>query len=314
MKLKTKLVALSLLTLLLPWSGWKLLQELERYLREAQETALLASARMAAGAIPLEFQTRLLFAPDRYTRLRSLPRPPTLDGYADDWVASDQGLGFGPAGSDPGRQAGPRVQLLAGSHAGRLFLLFEVASPGGTGAGADAESVTLVTRNPRGLQRFRIRPGAPGPLQLRSEGGAMGQGEGFWLDTPGGYSLELSLPSGSEDTDISFTVTDAAGRRAGPLQEMPAGAAGPSPAGRSQWISLVPEWARLSDWLARSADPATRAWLVDAAGWVLADSGATQANAGVAAVTEASQGEADALRTTWLQRWLYRLIAGARTV
>jgi len=318
MKLKSKLVALSLLTLLLPWSGWKLMQELERYLREAQETALLASARMAAGAIPLEFQTRLLFAPDRYTRLRSLPRPPSLDGYPDDWVAAEQGLEFGPVGPVPGGQAGPRVRLLAGAHGGRLFLLFEVAASGGpdtpTAADAAAESLTLVTRNPRGLQRFSIRPGAPGPLQLRSEGGAMGQGEGFWLDTPGGYSVELSLPAGSEDTDLSFAVTDAAGRRAGPLQETPAGAIGPTPPARLQWISLVPEWRRLSDWLARSADPASRAWLVDAEGWVLADSGATAANAGVAVVTGRGQGEADALRTTWLQRWLYRLIAGSRTV
>ena len=55
MKLRTKLVALSLLTLLLPWSGWKLLQELEQFLRETQQAALLASARTVAGAIPMEF-------------------------------------------------------------------------------------------------------------------------------------------------------------------------------------------------------------------------------------------------------------------
>jgi hypothetical protein len=60
MKLRTKVVALSLLTLLLPWSGWVLLQELERYLRETQESALLDSAGMLAGAMPLEYQTRLL--------------------------------------------------------------------------------------------------------------------------------------------------------------------------------------------------------------------------------------------------------------
>ena len=36
MKLRNKLLALSLLTLLLPWSGWKLLQELEHFLREGQ--------------------------------------------------------------------------------------------------------------------------------------------------------------------------------------------------------------------------------------------------------------------------------------
>ncbi|HET6592646.1 MAG TPA: hypothetical protein VFG48_07000, partial [Xanthomonadales bacterium] len=62
MKLKTKVLALSLLTLLLPWSAWKLLQELERYLRETQETALLASARMVAASMPLEFRNELLFA------------------------------------------------------------------------------------------------------------------------------------------------------------------------------------------------------------------------------------------------------------
>ena len=51
MKLKSKVVALSLLMLLLPWSAWKLLQELERYLRETQETALLAAA--ARGEVRL---------------------------------------------------------------------------------------------------------------------------------------------------------------------------------------------------------------------------------------------------------------------
>jgi hypothetical protein len=72
MKLKSKVVGLSLLTLLLPWSGWKLLQELEGYLRETQEASLLASARVVASALPLEFQTRLLFTPDLYVRQRDL--------------------------------------------------------------------------------------------------------------------------------------------------------------------------------------------------------------------------------------------------
>ena len=59
MKLRSKLLALSLLTLLLPWSAWKLLQELEGFLREAQEETLLASARTMAAVIPVGFQTRL---------------------------------------------------------------------------------------------------------------------------------------------------------------------------------------------------------------------------------------------------------------
>jgi len=295
MKLKTKLVALSLLTLLLPWSGWKLLQELERYLREAQESALLGAARMAAGALPLEFQTRLLFAPDLATRLRALPRPPSLDGYADDWLdggaADGQGLEFRSA--DGALAAG----LLAGAHGGRLFLLLDVR-------GADrgvGSSVTLLTRNPRGLQRFHIAPGAPGPLQLRSETEAVGQGDGFWLDTPAGFALELSLPAGSADTDVSFRVKDQGGasgaqRVAGPQQ--------------GQWIALQPEWARLSAWLARTVDASTRAWLVDPAAWVLADSGVV--DPGLAGAAAGAVGE-PLLKTTWLQRFLYRRVAGSRT-
>ncbi len=64
MKLKSQLLALSAVTLLLPWSGWKLVQELEHFLREAQESVMLTSARSLAGALPLEFQSRLVFAPD----------------------------------------------------------------------------------------------------------------------------------------------------------------------------------------------------------------------------------------------------------
>jgi signal transduction histidine kinase len=303
MKLKTKVVALSLLTLLLPWSGWKLLQELEQYLRESQETALLASARIVAGAMPLEFQTRLLFAPDHYVLLRELDRQPSLDGYADDWPDPEQGLEFRP---DAGAIA---IRLLAGSLAGRLYLLFDVEAvdsggrPGlapsaGAAARVRAAGITLFTRSPRGLHRFTIRPGAPGPLQLRSETGEAGQGEGYWLDTPAGYRVELSLPAGDENTDISLQA-------AGSAEPGPDGAAALSAvAGPTRWIRLVEQWASLSDWLSRAAGGSSRAWMVDADGWVLADS---------ALADDAAGGRTPAaLTTTWLQRLAYRLVADAQ--
>jgi signal transduction histidine kinase len=128
---------------------------------------------------------------------------------------------------------------------------------------------------------------------LRSETEAVGQGEGFWLDTPSGYALELSLPAGSADTDVSFQVMDVGGASGARRS------AGPEP---GQWITLVPEWERMSAWLARTVDESTRAWLVDPKAWVLADSGPGNAGADAAPLT-----------TTWLQRFLYRLVAGSRT-
>jgi len=299
-KLRTKLVALSLLTLLLPWSGWKLLQELEGFLREAQQGALLASARTMASAIPMEFRSRLLFLPELYVPLRTLQQQPALDGYSDDWPGAGQGLEFE---SEDGELA---VSLLAGNHEGRLFILFDVTDTSRVHAPSilpassrAADGITLLARSPRGLFSFSISPEAPGPLQLHSERGDSGQLEGYWLDRENGYRVELALPASASNTDISFQVQDVSGtgsgqhRVAGPLAD---------PA-RPRWVSLAAQWQGLSEWFARSEIDDARTWLLDSKGWVLADSGVGPD----LTTTRGTQ------RTTWLQRLLYRLVAGSRT-
>jgi two-component system sensor histidine kinase ChvG len=300
MKLRTKLVALSLLTLLLPWSGWKLLQELEGFLREAQQGALLASARTMAGAIPMEFRSRLLFLPELYVPLRTLGRPPALDGYSDDWPDAGQGLEF------VSKDGELSVSLLAGNHDGRLFILFDVndASRSHTSSITPAtpratDGITLLARSPRGLFSFTISPEAPGPLQLHSEREDSGQVEGFWLEQENGYRVEIVLPSSASNTDISFQVQDVSGvgagqhRVAGPLADPE----------RPRWISLAAQWQGLSEWFTRSEIDSARTWLLDTRGWVLADSGPEPE-------LTTAQG---AQKTTWLQRLLYRLVAGSRT-
>lgn len=300
MKLRTKLVALSLLTLLLPWSGWKLLQELERFLREAHEGALLGSARTLAGALPVGFQTRLMFQPELFLPLQSFEQRPALDGYSDDWPDAAHGLEF------TSRDGELMVSLLAGSHEDRLYLMFDVrdgearlGSPAGAGEGEAADGITLLARNPRGLFSFAINPEAPGPLQLRSERGDSGQMEGYWLDREQGYRVELVLPLSSSNTDISFEVLDAmdsdSHRVAGTI----------ATAGQPGWLSLSGQWQDLSQWFASSELPASRTWLINDSGWVLADSG-SESDPDAKAVAGSQQ-------TTWMQRLLYRLVAGSRT-
>lgn len=273
MTLRNRLLALSLLTLLLPWSGWKLLQELERFLREAQESALLTTARTLARALPWDVQARLLFAPERYAVLRALDPAPALDGYADDWPNAGEALAW-TAGS-----SGPQFTLLAGTAGRTTYLLIEVAEAATAQGSAGFD---LLVRSPRGLQRFGIRPEAPGPLQLHSEGGT-GQAEGFWLELSHGYRLELALPALGPDTDIAL---DGGSPAAG--QNRPA-----------VWIAIVPRFQDVATLLADAVQDNGRAWLVDRAGWVLADSGPA--------------GHAVRQQSTWLQRLLYRLVAGNRT-
>ena len=290
MKLRSKLLALSLLTLLLPWSAWKLLQELEGFLRESQEQALLASARTMVGVIPLGFQTRLAFLPDRYVPMRDLQRQPVLDGYANDWpdvssrfvVTSDDGkLGAG---------------IVAGNYRGRLYLLINVRGAGREAGRAPRGRVELEARDPRGLNRFTIQPEAPGPLQLQSERQGAGFMQGYWLDTNDGYRLELVLPAPAEGTDISLLVQDMdpAGIGEPPRIASTAG-------GSSSWVSLVGEWREVSDWMSRSGLASARNWLVDRQGRVLAAANTND---------DASEGTR---KTTWLQRVLYRLVAGQHT-
>ena len=297
MKLRNQLLALSALTLLLPWSGWKLLQELEHFLRESQESAMLASARTVAGTLPLEFQSRLVFAPDLYLPLREFDHAPILDGYLDDWPDAGAGLEFG---SDDGEL---HVNLLAGRYDGQIYLMFDVndRTPGHASPGSGpADGIQLLSRNPRGLFSFSIRPEAPGPLQLHSEAEGGGQVEGYWLDGESGYRVELSLAESAQNSDISFEVRDAAARDSGMPERVPERVVGPVGDGvRRQWISLVGKWTGLSEWFADSAPQTTRTLLVDQKGWVLADSGLQQ-----------SPGTQ---KTTWLQRLLYRLVAGSRT-
>ena len=298
MKLKSQLLALSALTLLLPWSGWKVLQELEHFLRDAQENAMLAAARTLAGAMPLEYQSRLVFAPDQYLVIRDLKRPPNLDGYADDWPGSGQGLEFRSVDGELS------VNVLAGSYRDQLYLLFDVrdltpAYKRTYKNESHADGIQLLLRNPRGLLSFGIWPEAPGPLRLMNEGDGAGQVEGFWLDADTGYRVELSLPAAVQSSAVSFQVRD--GGQDGPMADSGGNrVAGSLDMGaRQQWISLIEPWQGLSRWFAQTVTGSNRAWLVDREGWVLADSGGL-----------ASPGT---LQTTWLQRLLYRLVAGSRT-
>jgi two-component system sensor histidine kinase ChvG len=306
MSLRNRLLALSLLTLLLPWSGWKLLQELERFLREAQESSLLATARTLSATLPFEQLSQLQFLPQQYALLRALERQPQLDGYDDDWPGAEHSLEMlSPDGL-------VSLRLLAGTHAAALYLLFEINPQISPTASLNApgnlsgHGVELLLRSPRGIQRFEISPEAPGFIQLRGEGQqgqAEGQAEGYWLETANGYRLELVLPGQARLADLQFNLRyPKPGGGTGSLRSG-AGSGTSSASGfgsaRNAWLPLVAAWPEASANLAATTPQATRAWLLDRQGWVLADSGE---------VSSQAAGE-----STWLQRLPYRWVAGGRT-
>ena len=54
MSLRTKLLLLSLLTLILPWAGWQYAQQMETTLRRGQEDALLTTAQVLSRVVASE--------------------------------------------------------------------------------------------------------------------------------------------------------------------------------------------------------------------------------------------------------------------
>ena len=97
MSLRLQLLAVGLLTLVLPWTGYRYVQEMETALRGGLERSLLARAATVATA--LEEQSAALCAlpecdPQRVgTTLyaTALAREPDLDGVRDDhWRARDE--------------------------------------------------------------------------------------------------------------------------------------------------------------------------------------------------------------------------------
>lgn len=297
MRLRTQLLALSLLTLLLPWSGWKLVQELENFLREAEENALLATAQTVSQAMPDAYQSELKLARGRILPLRQLETEPVLDGYITDWPEPDQGLRFESAGNNLA------LDVLAGRHGTYFYLALKITDPGdvkattfntGTDRTAMRAGVMLYVQSKRGQHSYMISSEAPGPLTLDSHGGSGTRLDAAWMDDADGYKIELSLPGDVERISIgavapAFTMSGVSSERyAGTLNGR----------GEGDWLELVSRDDDIARWLSETVSAKTRAWLVQADGWVVADSGPLRSG--------------DSSGLTWVQRMIYQAVADSR--
>src|SRR6185503_968091 len=129
MSLRTKLLLLSLLTLILPWAGWQYAQQMETTLRRAQEDALLTTAQVLSRVVASE--PELLYrVPDLrrdFDPARGDLFAPLLDGFADEWPQPARAVpGFDNA--SPGAEgAEPKVRV--GVYGRSMHLYVEVTAP-----------------------------------------------------------------------------------------------------------------------------------------------------------------------------------------
>lgn len=223
LSLRLKLMALSLALLLIPWIGYRYLNEIEAFLRQQKEQTLLATAGAVArvlheqpvlfarGGAPLQAaeQTEHLY-------VRALPGPIHLDGYADDWTDyRERARRYGPAD----RAGDTWFELISGTGDQSLYALLEVhddqvvyRQPGSTSGG---DRIVIALQTPQGhFRRYALSSSSPGWVEARVLYEAPGDDQverrirGEWQETAYGYALEIRVPLALVGERLSFAVFD----------------------------------------------------------------------------------------------------------
>jgi dedicated sortase system histidine kinase len=282
-RVRFKLLLVSLTLLGIPWAGYRFIQETEQFLREAQDQALRTTASSVANVMhghdglfhgvarPGSVLTfRNLF-------LHPLDKAPTVDGYRDEWPRHAQNFTVLHSIDDS-----LEARIFVGRHDRYLYLLLGVRDPSVT-FGPQGDQVELALTRDGALQRYRIQPEAPGWVSARRVPGAdeppdAGLNEtairGEWQPHPQGYSLELRLPRDFLADRLSLRITDSGSRQMLASARMyPVEALG----------RLVERSAELEQVLASVTPPATRVWVTDHQGLVLAQSGRLDSDAPLSA-------------------------------
>ena len=203
MSLRLQLLAVALLTLVLPWTGFRYVQDMETALRAGLEQSLLARAATVATA--LEEQSAPLCAlPDcdphragATVYATALTREPELDGVRDDhWnTATDMGL---PIGADH--------RVWAGTYGRFVYLFINVADHDlvyQRQAGQPPYGDRVVVAAEGGAARWWLMAtAAPGAFRAQDTGPDRfepsetydGRVIGAWQETAIGYALEVRVP------------------------------------------------------------------------------------------------------------------------
>lgn len=285
MSLRTKLLLLSLLTLILPWAGWKYAQQMETTLRSGQEAALLTTAdvlgRVVASEPELLYRASALrdtFDPTRGDLFAPLlPTQPLMDGFADEWPQPSRPV----PGFDDGQPNQPLLRL--GVHGRSMHMYAEIKSPrrayeiptdSETVPERGSDRLIVLTRDEFGRERaWSISALAPGPIIVRPcdigspwrpHNEAMPYITGVWRETATGYAIELRGPLNLFGTQMAVYALDKDNANIASTRGLALLHTG-SEALKQRLEQYAPEGVRVS--------------VVDVNGWLLARAGAVSATA-----------------------------------
>ena len=275
MSLRTQLLGLGLLTLALPWAGYRYVQELEGALRSGLEQSLLASAGTIAAALGDQelgtFTTNSSSGTGQIIYAHPLNRQPLLDGYRDDWDTTD--AASVPIGT------GGRFWLALYDRTIYFFLSFTDRTliyqnaPGETPYG---DRIVLLTEDeePHWLLFHTAAPGRlvaqrTDPPLFTPSGEYESRVSGYWRETQNGFTVEARLPLDLAGERLGLTVVNVNPGAGGNYQVLDENLWGDDELG---FLRYRPT--ELSTLASRFEQPGRRLRVIDTDGWVLFDGGA----------------------------------------
>lgn len=223
--IRFKLLLLALSLSVIPWAGYRYIQETEQFLRDAQESSLRSTAQAVAavlgdrdemfiaGAVSGEDK-----AGDFAIYVQHLDTNIQLDGYPEDWQP------YLVNRTRYGAQATSGFYGLVGARNGYLYVLFQVDDdhrvyqrPGDPRLD-QSDGVELILERPDGaLARYILTTIAPGWVRAQRTPTGSDQAlplateeriRGEWQENPNGYIVELRIPLDLVGQRMALGVTD----------------------------------------------------------------------------------------------------------
>jgi two-component system sensor histidine kinase ChvG len=231
--IRLKLLLVSLSLFIIPWVGTRYIQEMESYLRQQQEEALLTRTQMIAAVLqgrPDLFTTRttepLPTLGVQHVFIRPLHSRIQLDGYLDDWQAyEDRMQTFDANNALKGSESTSltfRHQL--GTYTRHLYAIFAIKDdtivyrePNSPQLNESDHLIIAMQNNAGEFVRYMITTIAPGWINAHRIDtdinnprilGPEVRIKGEWQETSDGYNIEIRIPRSMLGDKLSFAIAD----------------------------------------------------------------------------------------------------------
>lgn len=286
LKIRSKLLLVSLVLLFIPWLGVRYIQAVEGLLQQQQAQAMAMIAKASAALVaqyPHLLTERLVVLNDKNKRAKiavaRMTSPIQVDGYQDEWLDYTSVRNSLPAVNQlsPAQQIDPQdlsARYILAQQNHTLTILLDVADDSMVfrdaskqqRQGGDAIVLALVDPQQR-VHRYMLSASAFGqvnayeyfgsyldPVVLQRQPAI----KAAWQGSPFGYRLEISLPSSMIDYSLAIAIIDVdKGKTASKVLGLG------DVRDRALFTDLLLASTQLESILAPMASEAVRLWLVD---------------------------------------------------